>query len=363
MKDSAFLFALGLIPQVDYATFTAGTTAPKNYAQIIQTDRQPANYEPVTSNDEGYSTGTPYPTENLIEAHEVTKVTTERMSSQLLGRRALAAFGAVVSSTQGSGKKHIFTPLNPQTASQLPVYPYAEKLGTLHNYRAASLLAESFSVVGEGKSFVQATTNWRGSGDWKTPSGINFDGVSRHVVLQNEQTHNHFRNTSARLKIFANPDFDGDVLEVLCDFRSFNFSLNNNPLLEQGYLGCGKYQDQANPESGAIRGSLEIGTQQVTCEYILLMSPDVATTFNPFGKARLQSYFSTELLYQGSQIGAGPEKHQALFRFARQVVSAVAIAPIEGLAAYRVTAQPLALGQQMPVTLEVINDVASYTAL
>lgn len=367
MRDSSAIFALSLLPQVDYKTPRAPTTAPKNYEQIIKTNRAFAVYTPNTSNNEGWSTGTPYPTEQLIESHDVTQSFEERMSSQRLGQRAFAAFGDYTYTALAGAQRHAFRPVNPQVADGLPVFTYVEKAGepalpadVTHDLLCPSFFAESFSVRGEGRAFLMGTTAWRGSGKLITPSGVTFNGAGSHVRLEDEQTHNFFRSTSASLQLYPNASFSGAPLGVECDFRNFTFTLNNNPNNDAGYNGCAEYQTANDSESGAIRSNLTVGNQTVTVEYTLLMTGAVAQTFNPYGKAKLQTYFSSALEYIGKQIGVSAFNHSALWRFAKQTVTAVQIDSIDNLFAYRITPQPLALGLVMPVELIVTNDVAAY---
>lgn len=375
-RESERLFALGLIPQVDYQTALVPAASPKNYEQLHKDSREMANFETRTFDDAGYSTGTPFPTENLIDVHDVSFSLRERMSSQRLGRRALAAFGSLVTTAYSAGDtgayKHVFSPLNTQGGVDLPAYSYVEKIGepassgnVLYDARYPSCCVDSFQLEGSETGFIMGTTQWRGSGKRIANSGVGFDAASyvgaAHVVLKANQIHNHFRNTMAQLKIYPQASLGGSPLTITCRYRSFNFGLENNNIQDQGYLGCAIYQTANTPESGAVRGSYPLGDQNASFEFVVLI--DTTVTLDPFAKQVAQTELSAELIATGGAIGATTKVHKATLKINKMTYKTVQIDSLGGINVWRISAPPLAIGQTMPVSLEVENDVASYTTV
>lgn len=362
-NDSVNIFALSAIPQVDYQTALVASASPKNYRQIEKTDRQFADYRIGTSDNRGRSTGSPYPNRKELETHDVTFQTTEDASSQLLGERALAGFGQVETTELEAGEvyKHVFELLNPQDNPQLPAYTLAEKAGEsasrpdAHDVKYPSMVASSFSVRGSGTAKLEMSTSWVGSGKRTVPSGINFFSTS-HVKLIEDFVQNFFRNTQGTFKLYPEKDLAGTAFEVACGFRDFEMTVNHNLLLQSGYQGCGIFQTAADPESGAVRGSCEIGEQQASFSFTMLMDDSYAA------QAKMQTLesISADLKYTGKTI-TGAHKHYALFKLLAANITEIAHTVVDGKNAWRVTTEPLAQGQTLPLVLEVVNNVESYT--
>jgi len=112
-----------------------------------------------------------------------------------------------------------------------------------------------------------------------------------------------------------------------------------------------------------VRGRMRIGTQSTELEYVILMSPSMANTFNPTGKQKIQTVFSSKLIMSGGAIPDTDQKHKATLLFERQTVQAVQIDSINGDFAYRITPPALGKGQTMPVSLEIINDIEEFGVL
>lgn len=364
-KESANIFALSAIPQANYTTPLVGATAPKNFRQVEKTDRTLANYSTGAADNRGYSTGTPYPTRRTLETHDVTTSFTEDLSSQLLGERAYAGFGSIQTEDEEPGEawKHTFEMLNPQVSDQLPAYGYVEKTAesgsrpSAHDVRFDSLVCGNFAVQGQGRSIVQGTTQWNGSGKRTAPSGVTFFGGGSEVILLEDMIQNYFRNTAASLNLYPQKELGGSVHAFNCNFRDFNFSVNWNLLLEAGYLGCAQYQDAANPESGSVRGACKVGDPTVQFNFTALMEDGYDATL--FNMLKTMQSVSAQLDYEGSVI-TGIVKHKASFILNAANIISVEHTAVDGENALRITTEPLALGQIMPVSLELINNVSSY---
>lgn len=364
-KESANIFALSAIPQTNYQTPLAGTSSPKNFRQIEKNDRNLSKYTPAAADNRGYSTGTPYPTRRTLEAHDFDASFTEDMSSQLLGERARAGFGTIETEVVEPGEawKHTFEMLNPQNSAQLPAYGYAEKTAesgsrpTAYDARYDSLVCGNFAASGSGKSLLQLATQWKGSGKRTVPSGVQFFGVGSEVILIEDMVQNYFRNTAAAMKLYPQVALGGSVHNFNCNFRDFQATINWNLLVEAGYLGCGLYQTTGNSESGAIRGKCEVGDPTVQFNFTVVEEDGYVDDLYAFLQS--MSSISARLDYEGSII-TGSVKHKASWILNAANIVDIEHAPQDGENGFRITTEPLALGQDMPFTLELINNVSSY---
>lgn len=366
-NDSANLFCLTAIPQADYQTNLAGSTSTKKHRQIEKSDRQIAKFTTATGDNKGYSTGTPFPTRKTLESHDVSISLQEDLTSQLLVERAYAAMGVIdtVEVDTGASWKHTVELLNPQNAAQLPAYGYAEKFGEsasrpdAHSKAYPSMVCDGWSVNGEGTSVLKSNMSMVGSGKQTSPAGITFFGGSSHVILLEDIVKkNFFRNSAAKLKLYPQAELGGTVFNVNCGFRNFQLSINPNLKKTEGYLGCGLFQTSGNSESGAIRGKCEIGDWAVTFNFTIIADD----AYDPLPKLRDMASMSAQLDYEGKTI-TGSTKHKASFILNAANIVDVEHTPLEGKNAWRITTEPLAIGQDMPFKLEVTNDVQSYTTV
>lgn len=367
-KESSNIFALSAVSQANYQTDLAGNTVTKNYRQIDKNDRNFAKYSVATSDNKGHSTGTPYPTRKEIESHDVTFTLTEDLSSQLLPERAKAGMGILESEETVEDEVYTHTAklLNPQDNSQQPAYGYVEKAGesasrpNARNNKYPSCVCGQFAVKGSGKAVLQSTTTWNGSGKRIKPSGIKFFGANNHVILLEEMVNNYFKNTMAKLRLFPQKELGGSAFQVGCAFRDFEVSVNQQLLLEAGYLGCGLFQTAGNSNSGAIRGKAEVGEQAVQFNFTIIDDD----AYDAYEYLQEMKSMSADLKYEGSDIITVEEttyKHSALWKLIHGNIVDIDPTTVDGENALRITTEPLALGQIMPVELVVVNNVASYS--
>jgi len=363
-NDSVNIFALSAVPQSNYQTPLTPDDSPKNFRQLEKSDRTLAKYTVQTSDNKGKSTGTPHPTRKTIESHDVTQTLQEELSSQLLGERAYAAMGEIdtVATVADTVFTHTIEMLNPQDSAQLPAYGYVEKAGEsasrpdAHNIGYPSMCFDQWSVKGEGKALLMSTSQIVGSGKRVKPSGVTFFDPGSQVILLEDMMQNFFRNTAAKLKLYPQAELGGSVYNVNCNFRDFEFSINNNLKKDAGYLGCGLYQTAGNSESGAIRGKNEIGDQQVQFNFTILMD-DV---YDAYTKMQTMATISAQLDFEGAVI-ATTYKHKASFKLNAANIVDVEHVSVDGDNGLRITTEPLAIGQIMPVSIVVVNNVEDYT--
>lgn len=362
-NDSANLFALSAVPQAAYQTDLAPDDTPKNYRQIEKSDRTFAKFTTEAADNKGKSTGTPYATRRTIEAHDVTQSLEEELSSQLLPERAYGAMGSIetVETLADTVWTHTLEMLNPQESSQLPAYGYAEKAAesasrpNAHNAKYPSMVFDQWSVRGEGRAILMSQSQLVGSGKRVSPSGVTFFDPGSQVILIEDMVQNYFRNTAAALKLYPQAELAGSVYNVSCNFRDFEFSVNNNTKKDAGYLGCGLYQTSGNSESGAIRGKNEIGDQAVQFNFTILMDD----AYDAYPKMQAMQSISAQLDFEGSTI-SGLHKHKASFILNSAKIIDIDHSGSDGDNAIRITTEPLAIGQIMPVSIVVVNNVESY---
>jgi hypothetical protein len=363
MNDSANLFALSAIPQAAYQTDLAPSSVPKKHRQIEKSDRAFAKFTTEAADNKGKSTGTPYATRRTIESHDVTQSLEEELSSQLLPERAYGAMGSIetVEVVGDAVWAHTLEMLNPQESAQLPAYGYVEKAAesasrpNAHNVKYPSMCFDQWSVKGEGRAILMSQSQLVGSGKRISPSGVTFFDPSSQVILLEDMVQNYFRNTAANLKLYPQAELAGSVYTVSCNFRDFEFSINNNLKKDAGYLGCGLYQTSGDSESGAIRGKNETGDQQVQFNFTILMDD----AYDAYAKMQAMQSISAQLEFEGSLI-SGAYKHKATFLLNAAKIVDIDHSPTDGDNAIRITTEPLAIGQVMPVSLVVVNNVESY---
>ncbi|HRH40389.1 MAG TPA: hypothetical protein PKY82_02005 [Pyrinomonadaceae bacterium] len=367
-NESVNLFCLTAVPQADYQTNLAASSVSKKHRQIKKKDRQFANYTVQTSDDKGSSTGTSFPTEKRIESHDVTINLTEDLTSQLLPERAYAAMGLIDSEEVDVDKswQHTIEILNPQDSAQLPAYGYAEKAGesasrpNAHNKAYPSMVSDGWTVNGEGKAILTSTLAMCGSGKQTSPSGITFfGGGSQVILLEDVVKKNYFRNSAGKLKLYPEKELGGTVFNVNCAFRNLQLSINPNLQKEAGYLGCGLFQTAGDSESGAIRGKCEIGDWMVQFNFTVIADD----AYDPFPKLKTMQSISAQLDYEGATIPTTTTKHKASFILNAANIVSIEHTIVDGKNGWRITTEPLAIGQVMPFKLVVINDVESYSTV
>lgn len=377
-REEGSLFALSMVPETAYGVPLAPTNSPKNYEQIAKVGFDKARFTTTPVTNAGLSTGTGYPTKSSVSVHDVEQSMEERATYEAIGRRLLALLGGYsVSSLGGGAYKHIFTPLNPLGTVDLPSYTYVEKLGEpaldadiLHDVMYPGMKAESGTISNPSDAtngaFLMTNLSWRGSGKQlgspvtaATGSGVNFIKSPSHVVLDDAKTEHFLKTTAAAFALYPNVSYGGTVQNILCDFRGFNLSHNNNLQSNQGYQGCGKFQVDGDAESGAVRGSLPVGTPTTELTFMALVAKAIAQDFNPFNRLRKQDIFSLQLSWLGSLI-SGLNYYSLTFKAPKLTAKDVSIDSDEVNNKFNISAETLAAGSTLPFSFELVNATATY---
>src|ERR1700733_815905 len=101
-------YAISRIKQTTYPTATAAnSSAPYNFEQLILKDtpgQNFANYSVRVQNNQGYSTGSDFATEQWLTAHDVDRQGMDfDVSSETIGRFLYYALGSVETTSPATG--------------------------------------------------------------------------------------------------------------------------------------------------------------------------------------------------------------------------------------------------------------------
>jgi len=377
MQTSKRLFALSKIPQVDHNTPLVPTSAPKNYEQIVKLGYDFAAPDTTTTNNAGYSTGTPLPTKTEIDRHAYPFSLNERMTVELLGRRATAAFGLPVSTAvtgSTAAYKHVYTPLNPQLETNLPVYTYIEKEGEPANPAditddrklPAAGLASINWTSGTDDAYLNGVSDWQPSGRVITPSAVNFNTAgTNHVVLDSQAGETSLKSGQAVVSIFPQASLGGTATVVGCNFRNVSIGYNTGTNFDAGYV-CPEYAITGDSNSGLVRGSAPSGNPEITLSFSLVKTILFAQNFDPISKLRAQSQFSISFNYIAGLmpgITGTAIPFSANFKFLKLSVGSITQGDENGTATYDIVATVQAVGTDYGFSLEVFNKIASYATI
>jgi len=153
----------------------------------------------------------------------------------------------------------------------------------------------------------------------------------------------------------------GTASAMGCDFRDVSIKIDEGLNTEVGYNGCGKFQDQTNPNSGAVRGQMPVTKQMASVEFTVLFSPEVLANFNPEDKLDVGTEFSTSFVYTGPLFDE-TNNHKATFDINRAVIETLSFPIVDGVRAVRVTTKLLAVGDTMPLSLTLDTNVANFNS-
>lgn len=379
-QTSLHQFALSLIPQTNYVTPLVPNppNAPKNYEQVIREGYGLTELLKTVATNAGQSTGTANPTESEIDKFDFPfSIPNERMTAQKLGRRLTAAMGLPVTTPVAGSSgafRHIWKPLNPQLEGVLPVYTYVEKsdepadsADITHDtmYPSASIETLNFSS-GSQNAYLLGNSSWRGSGKAIDPSAVKF-GAGGNVRLSAEMNESSIKSAQAIVSLFQEPAF-GTTFPASnpgCGFRNVQIVYGTGLDAGSGY-GCPKFQNQSDPNSGAVRGEIGYGNPTIELNFSLIKTRAFAQAFNPRDKFRKDAKFSALFDYVGGAIPGvtgTPINFEAKFKYPKLTISSIAFADENGKDSYDIKTLPISLGNEFAFEVEVVNNVASYAIL
>ena len=363
VHDSQRLFALSAVPQGDYDT-PADTTDPANFVPLQFTDKDYAKLTPGLEDNAEFAHGSEFSSEEYLETWDVEAQHTIATSSEIIGYLLLLAFGSVATTQPDAVHhptvyQHIFTLLNHNTSRQLPVASLAEIVGTAHNVMHPSLVLKMLSMKADGVKIVETSTQFHGSGREISPSGLSWAQVK---ALVNAQTLHNFFNSQAKATVAdAGTLLNAENLSALHKFRSWEWSINNNPMVDEGYApGADKWQTPGDATSGAIRAEMLNGLRQLAASMVVRLRAD--SEERAALKARKPLDWKLEMT--GSKIShyAGPPAtdyfHKLTVEFEKVRYSTLDLQG-GGLITQKINMKPFDSTNVIKATL--INTVPSYT--
>jgi len=384
-SESASIFAWGP-HQTNFQTEVAPSSSPKNYRFLTKDGYAKAKFASGSIDNAGQSTGSSLPDKTYKDRDETTFQADEQLTFQRLGMLAFDSFGVVnttpiVVSTVTVAHKQIFSLIDPQVASTLPSRPLAQKIGgdqaiaanVIHDARMTSMTVESFSITDGGNlPNLQASTSYRGSGQMYenlaavpplTPSGVQFYGTGRHVFNRSElDAEKDINKRGGIASIYLVEAFAGAPIDTECIVRGFNLTVNNNLNVEGGYAGCGLFQD-GDSTKGAIAGSLDSNGQTVSFELTIVADSDVMQDFDLTNRIKTGAPFSLKMAYQGPNIGATATPFLAEFKLNKATITDYEWVGLEGgTQGLRLVTAPLAVGNLLPLSLELTSNVESFAS-
>jgi hypothetical protein len=356
-------YAISRIAQADYSTATAPNTGPTfNLQQLLLKDtpgQNFANYSVRVQNNQGYSTGSDFATEQWLTAHDVDRQGMDfDVCSETLGRLLFYATGSVTTTVQqlGSVWSHAFRPQDPTTVSgrQLPAFTYVEQIGGEHDVLYPSCVMDTLAISGDSMNRIMGSCSFRGSGKRTSPSSVNFA-----TQVGPTQNVNYFYNTQVALTF----DPVGGILTPLhytCDYDNFSLVIRNGLNPDGGYrAGCGKYQVDSDVTSGVIRSEMLFGQRDIDLSFTVRMN----------ASSKEYSYLQSQRLLTGNITISGPTivaptlKHKLEIRFEQAAMETVVIgAEADNIVTLQVSLNPLVslANPFKPVEIVLTNGVSSY---
>lgn len=352
-------YAISRVKQSDYSTATApNSSAPFNLEQLLLKDtpgQNFANYAVRVQNNQGYSTGSDFASEQWLTAHDVDRQGVDfDVSSETIGRLLYYALGAVTTTSPATGVyQHMFTPQNPNLIGrQLPAFSYVEQIGSEHDVKYPSCVMDTLSISGDSLNRLMGNCTFRGSGKRVSPSGVDFS-----TQVGPAQNQNYFYNT--QVTIDFDPITTGTALNYTCDYDNFSFAIRNSLNPEGGYrAGCGKYQVDNDSTSGVIRSEMLFGQRDVDLSFTVRMNQ----SSKEYEYLRTQKLLTGVIQIQGAIITGG-HKNTLAFTFDQVAVeSAVIGAEVDNMVTLQVSLQSLVTvaNPHRAVTVTLINSVSTY---
>jgi hypothetical protein len=364
-------YAISRIAQSDYFTATAPNTGPTfNFQQLLLKDtpgQNFANYSVRVQNNQGYSTGSDFASEQWLTAHDVERQGMDfDVCSETLGRLLFYAFGLVSTSTIQLNNiyAHTFNPMNPTTSvgRQLPAFSYLEQIGAEYDVLYPSCVIDTLSISGDSLNRIMGSATFRGSGKRISPSIPPSTSINFATQVGPSQNLNYFYNTQVGITFNPASGFTGSQLAYTCDYDSFSFTIRNGLNPESGYrAGCGKYQVSGDSTSGAIRSEMLFGQRDIDLTFTVRMN----TSSKEYDYLQKQKLLTGSITLTGGQIGATGANHTLVISFDRAAMETAVIgAESDNIVTLQINLKPLVLNTTTNpfkvVDVVLTNGVQSY---
>lgn len=357
-------YAISRIPQTDFATVTAAVTVPPlAFVEMLVKDKELADLQPITKDNDGFSTRSDFPTEVYLERWDVTTSKEAQLEVDMAGRFLYGALGAVTTTQPAAGPsptvyQHVFKPMAPFTGRQLPAYTLVEKVGASSlDSKYPSCVFEKLTISGDGTDRLSLNATLRGSGKVINPSAVNFGGGSNHVVPATGL--NYLFNSQAKLAV---SDYNTHAnlvnYSTSCRFRNFEIVFDNSLLADDGYCpGNPAFQTTGDQASGQVRNELLFGKRNYTMRFLIRV--DSATD----ERAILQQQKKLDILIEAEGgIIEDAFTYKLSIHIGLAQYSAAKVTDQNGIVCLDITPRILydvTNGEVLDITL--INKTASYT--
>lgn len=251
-------YAWGL--QTDFATQKA--IAAGAYKQIICTDDNVLEHSVDKENNEDWSHGVNSATDQWTTAHDTAVQHQIPGFAQELGKAFYLSMSDTITTPPGgtNSRKHTFVPTDPSVTRQDPAVSYVEKLGSGSHRLAPSMVADGFTLSGNGAGVLLCDLNLKGSGKVVENPAITYPPTATPTVQTLTGLAKLF---NSRMTLTPN---DGGTYNTAygCAYRSFQIAFKKTLLEQAGYKpGCQNFFVANDPTSGIIRSALEFDKQML----------------------------------------------------------------------------------------------------
>lgn len=360
LHESQRKFARSRVPQADFITATpAGVAA--NWKQFLRRDKNFVNHQVLTDDNREEATGVEQATEETITVHDTGVSCELAISSEEVGRDLLLAFGNVATTQPDvtnapTVRRHVFKPMDVAVTRQLPAMSLVEIIGAGLNRLIPSLVAEGFSLKGDGVARIAETLGLAGSGEVVTPSGF----ANAAAITDLADLH-FFTNSQVKLTIA-----DAGTLSNAVDYgavkrlESWEFNVANTLLKEEGYRpGAGRFLTANDPTSGALRSELLVGARAYTGGFLARFSSQSDEL------AALRSKKKLDVLIEltGARIGNTVFNHKLTIKATRASYDTVELGAKNGLMTVQIKPKFMfdaAAG--VAASVELVNETVSYVS-
>jgi len=363
-------YAISRIAQLDYATPTTPNTGPTfNLQQFLLKDtpgQNFANYSVRVQNNQGYSTGSDFATEQWMTAHDVDRQGVDfDVCSETIGRLLFYTMGGVVSNPSTGAFIHTFSLQNPNIVGrQLPAFTYVEQIGSNTSNELdvlyPSCVMDTLSISGDSLNRIMGSATFRGSGKRTSPSVNATTAINFATQVGPSQNLNYFYNT--QVGMVFNPISGGAVLNYGCDYDSFSFVIRNGLNPESGYrAGCAKFQTTADPTSGAIRSEMLFGPRDIDLSFTVRLNQ----SSKEYDYLQKQKLLTGSVTLTGGTISGSTLSHKLQISFDQAAMETAVIgAEADNMVTLQVSLQPLATIASPFKAVDVVltNGVSSYTS-
>lgn len=373
-SSSQALFAFGP-HQTNFQTVVAPSTIKPNYRQIVKEGYDVAEYDSGSTDNSGESTGSVFPDEIYPTRDTTAFSAVEQLTYQLLGIRLFDAMGVVTTEVLSVGAvwRHTFTLLDPTVAAALPSRPLAIKGGgdpaaatnQIYDALMPSMVFNRLTIAADStsdKPNLQADSEWIGSGQFTTPSGVNFVQTPVHVWNKGALGAAHKTNINKLggiVTFYPNADLGGTPVATECIVRNQTTTINENINTDGGYGVCGLFQD-GDPTKGAIASSLDTGGQTIESSLTLDADSQFLIDFNFYNRLKAKTPFSLKTVYTGPLIATG-FNHKVTFNINKAVITGHGFPDVAGgKRGLSLNLALLANGNIMPFSVVLETNVENF---